>query len=104
MWQKFSPQQPQALEHFDKLLKASTDSDGTDNESEQKEMSSFLSSMPSIKDHPKFEISHSRKFEVAEMCEIFFNKYLKLQQKAVAAPDFAEAMEAYRTGRDPRWE
>jgi len=36
--------------------------------------------------------------------EAFFNKYLKLQQKAVAAPDFAEAMEAYRTGRDPRWE
>ena len=35
--------------------------------------------------------------------EAFFHKYLKLQQGAVAAPDFAEAMEAYRAGRDPRW-
>ena len=36
--------------------------------------------------------------------EAFFHKYLMLQGKAVAAPDFAEAMEAYREGRDPRWE
>ena len=34
----------------------------------------------------------------------FFHKYLVLQNKAMAAPDFAEAMEAYRAGRDPRWE
>ena len=26
------------------------------------------------------------------------------KSKAMAAPDFAEAMEAYRAGRDPRWE
>ena len=34
----------------------------------------------------------------------FFHKYLVLQNKAMAAPDFAEAMEAYRASRDPRWE
>ena len=33
--------------------------------------------------------------------EGFFQKYLVLQSKAMAAPDFAEAMEAYRAGRDP---
>ena len=36
--------------------------------------------------------------------EAFFHKYLVLQEKAVAAPDFAEAMDAYKAGRDPRWE
>ena len=36
--------------------------------------------------------------------EGFFHKYLVLQNKAMAAPDFAEAMEAYLAGRDPRWE
>ena len=36
--------------------------------------------------------------------EGFFHKYLVLQAKAMAAPDFAEAMEAYRAGRDPNWE
>lgn len=36
--------------------------------------------------------------------EAFFHKYLVLQGKAMAAPDFAEAMEAYRQGREPRWE
>ena len=35
--------------------------------------------------------------------EAFFHKYLVLQEEAVAAPDFAEAMEAYRAGRDPQW-
>ena len=35
--------------------------------------------------------------------EAFFHKYLVLQSKAIAAPDFAEAMEAYRAGREPRW-
>ena len=35
--------------------------------------------------------------------EAFFRKYLVLQEKAVAAPDFAEAMDAYRAGRDPQW-
>ena len=35
--------------------------------------------------------------------EAFFRKYLVLQEKAVAGPDFAEAMDAYRTGRDPQW-
>ena len=35
--------------------------------------------------------------------DTFFRKYLVLQEKAVAAPDFAEAMEAYRAGRDPQW-
>ena len=36
--------------------------------------------------------------------DAFFHKYLVLQNEAMAAPDFAEAMEAYRAGRDPRWE
>ena len=35
--------------------------------------------------------------------EAFFRKYLVLQERAVAAPDFAEARDAYRAGRDPRW-
>ena len=35
--------------------------------------------------------------------EAFFHKYLVLQEKAVAAPDFAQAMDAYRAGRDPQW-
>ena len=35
--------------------------------------------------------------------EAFFHKYLVLQNEAIAAPDFAEAMEAYRAGREPRW-
>ena len=35
--------------------------------------------------------------------EAFFRKYLVLQEKAVAAPDFAEAMNAYRAGREPQW-
>ena len=35
--------------------------------------------------------------------EAFFHKYLALQEKAVASPDFAEAMDAYRAGRDPQW-
>ena len=35
--------------------------------------------------------------------EAFFHKYLTLQEKAVASPDFAEAMDAYRAGRDPQW-
>ena len=33
----------------------------------------------------------------------FFHKYLVLQEKATAAPDFAEAVDAYRPGRDPHW-
>ena len=36
--------------------------------------------------------------------ETFFRKYLVAQKHAVAAPDFAEAMEAYRSGRDPNWQ
>ena len=35
--------------------------------------------------------------------EAFFHKYLALQEKAVASPDFAEGMDAYRAGRDPQW-
>ncbi len=35
--------------------------------------------------------------------DAFFRKYLALQELAVAAPDFAEAMAAYRSGRDPQW-
>ena len=35
--------------------------------------------------------------------EAFFRKYLVLQEKAVMAPDFSEAMDAYRAGRDPQW-
>lgn len=36
--------------------------------------------------------------------EEFFKLYRSMQEKAVAAPDFTEAMEAYRAGRDPRWQ
>lgn len=44
---------------------------------EQKDKATFLNSTPSFKEHPKFEISLSTKFEVAELCEIFFHKYVK---------------------------
>ena len=36
--------------------------------------------------------------------DAFFHKYLVLQDRAVSTPDFAEAMAAYREGRDPRWD
>jgi len=36
--------------------------------------------------------------------DAFFRKYLLRQEKAIASPDFAEAMTAYREGRDPIWE
>ena len=36
--------------------------------------------------------------------DAFFRKYLVLQGNAVAGPDFAEGMEAYRAGRDPIWQ
>ena len=35
--------------------------------------------------------------------EAFLHKYLTLQGRAMAAPDFAEAMTAYGEGRDPDW-
>ena len=35
--------------------------------------------------------------------EAFFRKYLVLQERAVAAPDFAEARDAYLAGRKPQW-
>ena len=35
--------------------------------------------------------------------DAFYHKYLVLQEKVVAAPDFAEAMEAYRGSREPKW-
>ena len=34
--------------------------------------------------------------------DAFYHKYLVLQEKVVAAPDFAEAMEAYRGSREPK--
>ena len=34
--------------------------------------------------------------------DAFFHKYLVLQERVVAAPDFGEAMEAYLTGRKPQ--
>ena len=34
--------------------------------------------------------------------DAFFHKYLVLQEKVVAAPDFVEAMEAYRASREPQ--
>ena len=33
----------------------------------------------------------------------FFHKYQVLQAKATGSPDFAEAMAAYKEGRDPQW-
>ena len=65
---------PQALEYFDALLKSSDDSDI---ETEKITTAATKSEIPSFKDQPKFEITHERKFEVAELCEIFFNKYVK---------------------------
>lgn len=66
------------MEYLDKLQKPSSESDVTDDETDRKQLTStFLQESPSPKEHPKFEITTTRKFEVAELCEIFFNKYLK---------------------------
>ena len=63
------------MEYYDKLQNLASDSDTTDSELDQKQ---FLNSMSAAKDHlPKFEITVKRKFELAELCEIFVNKYLK---------------------------
>lgn len=54
-----------------------SDSDTTDAEMDQKKLaSSFLIS--ATKDRlPRFEITVRRKFEIAELCQVFVNKYLK---------------------------
>ena len=36
--------------------------------------------------------------------DAFFAKYLERQQRAMDAPDFAEAMTAYKENRPPRWQ
>lgn len=60
------------MEYFEKSQKQPGDSDTTESELDQKEL--FLHSN---KDHPRFEISIKRKFEIAELCEIFYNKHVK---------------------------
>lgn len=54
------------------------DSTAADSESESRESAASLLVHKSANGkHPRFEISQHRKFEVSELCHIFFNKYLK---------------------------
>ena len=72
----------QALEYLDASSKSSqSQSDSsTDSEADIKDIlhpssSSYLQSTPAS-EHPKFELSIHRKFEISELCTIFFNKYV----------------------------
>ena len=69
----------QALEYFEKSQKpSSSHDDTTDSELDQGKLSGlFLNNVLTDKEHPKFEVTVKRKFEIAEMCEIFVSKYLK---------------------------
>lgn len=59
----------------------STSDNDSDTESETKGSSASLivkeKPTSSSKQEPRFEISQHRKFEVSELCEIYYNKYLK---------------------------
>lgn len=69
----------QALEYFDKFKNPGSGESDADTDYEQKELTtSFIQEKaPSIKEHPKFELTPRRKFEVAELCQIFYSKYMK---------------------------
>ena len=71
----------QALESYEKLQNPVSDSDTTDSDTTDSELDrrQFLNSVSATKDHkPKFEITVKRKFEIAELCEIFGNRCLKV--------------------------
>ncbi len=63
-----------------------------------------------LAEYAKFNSSASRvsKQMLADCFDIgwdaFFRKYLVRQEQLIGGPDFAEAMTAYRAGRDPVWE
>lgn len=63
---------PQALEYFEKAQKPS----GLDSDSDGSIDDSMLVNTIA-RSHPTFEITIRRKFEVVELCEIFFNKWMK---------------------------
>ncbi len=73
------------MEYYDKSQKPSTEeSDSADSEPDERSpASSFLTHPSSTIDHPKFEITVKRKFEISELCCIFFNKYVKYIYLAV---------------------
>ena len=63
------------MEYYEKLQNPVSDSNTTDSESDQNRL---LNSMSAPKGHiPRFEITVRRKFEIAELCEVFVGKYLK---------------------------
>lgn len=69
----------QALEYWDNTKKPPSESDESDSELDQKQLcAAFLDDQTvPVNCHPKFEITIKRKFEIVELCEIFFNKYIK---------------------------
>ena len=67
----------QALESFKHSQEASDSED-----EDKKDTVQFIPNGPDAvheksNDHPKFEILLSRKFEISELCEIFFNRWVK---------------------------
>lgn len=70
----------QALETHNKMQHPAESDTTTDSEAETRRLASTYlngSCNATKKDPPKFEITVRRKFEIAELCEVFVNKYLK---------------------------
>ena len=69
----------QALEYLEQARTPPSGSDISDSEFDQKQLcAKFLDdkTVP-VRSHPKFEITTKRKFEIVELCDIFFNRYVK---------------------------
>ena len=87
------PTHTQALEYFEMQLKPPNDEEeesidtkklsklgdlpSPSSVDKKADPTAFLHDLSSFRDHPKFEITLERKFEVAELCEIFFNRFVK---------------------------
>lgn len=71
----------QALEYFERAQKPSRIGDGGNNNSDDDDNitsdQSYLIN-DSVERHPTFEITLRRKFEVVELCEIFFHRWVKV--------------------------
>ena len=63
------------MESYEKSQHPPTDSDTTDSEVDIKGEKQVFQALNSS--HPKFEITLKRKFEPVELCEIFFNRWMK---------------------------
>ena len=67
----------QALEYWENSQKPSSDSDEDENGGDTDSKSFLDSTNIPVSNHPRFEITTKRKFEIAELCCIFFNRYIK---------------------------